>query len=79
MAENVKVRVGLQSARELEFEVADGEVVAAELEAAIDSGSGLVWITDTKGERHGIAVGKVAFVEVEGGATRPGIGFFPHE
>ncbi len=78
MIETVKVRIGLQSARELELDVEDGDAVAEQLEAATaDNGAGIVWITDAKGNRHGIAIEKLAFVEVEGEATRPGIGFTP--
>ncbi len=79
MIETVKVRIGLQSARELELDVEDGDAVAEQLESARNNGAGIVWITDAKGNRHGIAIEKLAFVEVEGEATRPGIGFTPSE
>ncbi|MFQ5554491.1 MAG: DUF3107 family protein [Acidimicrobiia bacterium] len=75
MTDKVKIRIGLESVRELELEVADGDAVAAELEAAIADEADLVWLTDVKGNRHGIAVSKLGFVEIEGESTRPGIGF----
>ena len=70
-----KVRIGVQSARELELEVEDGVAVAEQLEAALEAGGGISWIVDSRGDRHGIAIGKLAFVQVEGGADRRGVGF----
>ncbi len=75
MADTVKVRIGLQSVRELELEVEDGTAIADELQTAVNNGASLVWVTDAKGNRHGIAVSKLAFVEVEGDENRPGVGF----
>ena len=75
MADTVKVRIGLQSVRELELEVEDGTAIADELESAVSNGSSLVWVIDAKGNRHGIAVSKLAFVEVESDEYRPGVGF----
>ena len=75
MTDKVKVRIGLESVRELELEVADGDAVAADLEAALAGDVDLVWLTDVKGNRHGIAVSKLGFVEIDGDETRPGVGF----
>ncbi len=70
-----KVRIGVQSARELELEVEDGEEVARQLETALGSGEALSWVVDSKGDRHGIAIDKLAFVQIEGEAARKGVGF----
>ncbi len=70
-----KVRIGVQAARELELEVEDGEAVVEQLEAALDAGEAISWIVDTRGDRHGIAMGKLVFVQVEGEADRRGVGF----
>ena len=76
MTDTVKVRIGLEGARELELDVEDGEEVAANLEAALSSG-GIVWVVDAKGDRHGINADKLAFVEVQGEDRGSGIGFAP--
>jgi len=75
MATSVKVRIGVQGARELEIEVADPEVIRAELEKAIAGGQGVVWVTDTKGNRFGLVTKKLAFVQIDDGTYRTGIGF----
>ncbi len=72
MSDTVKVRIGVQSARELELDVVDGGAVVKQLEGATDW---MVWIEDSKGRRYGVVVEKVAFVEVESGAGRQGVGF----
>ena len=70
-----KVRIGVQSARELELEVEDGEAVAEQLEAALNAGEAISWLVDARGDRHGIAISKLVFVQVEGEADRRGVGF----
>ena len=79
MADPTKVRIAMQSVRELELEVDDGETVASELEAAVGNGEGMVWVVDSKGSRHGIAVDKLAFVVVDSPEERPGVGFSAKE
>jgi hypothetical protein len=76
MSDTVKVRIGLEGARELEIDVEDGEAVAATLEAGLAAG-GIVWVVDAGGDRHGIAVDKLAFVEVQGDDSSSGVGFGP--
>ncbi len=41
MANSVRMRIGLQGARELEFEVEDAEASRTAIEEAIDAGSAL--------------------------------------
>ncbi len=74
MSDNVKVRIGVQAARELEFEVEDPAALVADVEAAIAAG-GLLWVTDVKGERHGLVAEKIIFLEVDKGKNGPGVGF----
>jgi len=76
MIDTVKVRIGLEGARELEIDVEDGEATAATLEAGLASG-GIVWVVDAKGDRHGVAVDKLAFVVVQADQTGGGVGFSP--
>jgi hypothetical protein len=71
----VKVRIGLDGARELEFDVPDGETLVKDVETAITRGDTLMWVTDARGDRHGVAVAKIAFVEVEGEKAAGGVGF----
>jgi len=74
MDETVTVRFGIASARELEIEVEPGQDIAKEFENALSAGTQLLWISDALGHRHGIVMGKVAFIEVES-ATKRDVGF----
>ena len=75
MAEPTKVRIAVEAARELEFEVEDADAMVAALEAAIAAGDEMAWIVDHEGDRHGIRVGRLAFIEIEGGDHQTGVGF----
>lgn len=75
MSETTKVRVGVQSARELELEVDDPDAVKKTIETAMASGDSVVWLTDTRGHQFGIVVDKLVFVEVEYAKGKPGVGF----
>jgi hypothetical protein len=67
----MRVRIGLAMApREIEIEVEDPDSLASDIEQALAEGKDLVWVTDATGQRHGIAVGKVAFVEIEAGESK---------
>jgi hypothetical protein len=59
------MRIGLQSVRELEIEVDDAEAVIEAINAAMAGGDPVAWIRDTKGTRHGLAVDKVAFIQID--------------
>lgn len=73
MSNGGKMRIGVEGARELEIEVADLEAAAADLEKGLSDDS-IVWITDSKGDRHGIVGRRLAFVEVEEKSDRS-VGF----
>ncbi len=75
MADTTKIRIAQQMARELEFEVDDADAVVDSIEKAMAADDDLVWIIDSKGNRHGIAVAKIAFVEVEAEDNGSGVGF----
>lgn len=75
MSKPVRVRVGMASAREIEIEVAEGEKLAADFEQAVTDQQSIFWITDAKGHKHGVVTAKVAFLEIENGEERAGIGF----
>lgn len=73
MSNGGKMRIGVEGARELEIEVEDYEAAVADLEKGLADGS-LVWITDNKGDRHGVVAGRLAFVEIESNDDRS-VGF----
>ena len=75
MSNGGKMRIGVEGARELELEVDDFDVAVGSLEDALADGS-IVWITDSKGDRHGVVGGRLAFVEIESSNDRSvGFGF----
>ena len=59
------MRIGLQSVREIDLEVEDADEVIATITAAMTAEDPFAWVTDTKDTRHGIAVDKVAFIQVD--------------
>ena len=73
MANAGKLRIAMEGARELELDVDDIEAAVATLEAGVEDES-IVWLTDSKGDRHGVVGGRLAFVEVEETSDRS-IGF----
>ena len=73
MSNHGKMRIGVEGAREIEIEVEDLDAAAADLEAGVGSDS-IVWITDSKGDRHGIVTARLAFIEVESASDRS-VGF----
>ena len=75
MADATKVRIAVEASRELEFEVKDPDKMAKAIEKALTAGDKIVWIEDAKGDRHGIRVANLAFVEIEGEDKRSGVGF----
>ena len=73
MANSGKMRIGVEGARELEIDVEDIDAAVAALEKGVKDES-MVWITDSKGDRHGVVGGRLAFVVVEASDDRS-IGF----
>ncbi|HEY2811967.1 MAG TPA: DUF3107 domain-containing protein [Acidimicrobiales bacterium] len=73
------VRIGVTyNPREIEIELADDaepDTVKGALEQAITDGHGIFWLTDRKGRQVGIAVEKLAWVELGSGADLGRIGF----
>ena len=55
--------------------LADGDALIKDVETAIKKGEDLMWVTDARSDRHGLAVGKIAFVQVEGEKAAGGVGF----
>lgn len=72
----MQVRIGIvQSPKEIDIDLADddGNSVVDQITEAI-SGQAMLWLTDRRGRRIGIASDKVAYVEVgaESGDRRVG-------
>jgi hypothetical protein len=74
MSSTHTVRIGVKSARELELEVDDPAAVSDAYEAVLNGKDTILWITDTREHRFGIAVESIAFIEIERPADR-GVGF----
>jgi hypothetical protein len=75
MSDTTKIRIALQMARELEFDVEDADAAVSDIEKAMADGGDLVWVIDAKGHRHGVAIDKIAFLEVEAKGKPGGVGF----
>ena len=73
MANAGKLRIALEGARELEVDVDDVDAAVTDLEEGV-ADEAIVWLTDSKGDRHGIVGGRLAFVIVESSGDRS-IGF----
>ena len=70
------VRIGLSMApREIEIDIEDGAGLADDIEQALAADQAMVWVTDSQGTKHGLAVAKIAFIEFESDESKPGIGF----
>lgn len=67
----MRVRIGLaDTGTDIDIEVEDVDAFVKELEAAIESSAALMWVEDPERGRFGIAVGKIAYVHVEGEKAR---------
>ena len=75
----VDVRIGVTfSPREIELELADdadGDALRSQVEGAIAGGQGVLWLTDRKGRQVGVAVDKLAWIELGTGTDKGRIGF----
>ncbi|HWE57778.1 MAG TPA: DUF3107 domain-containing protein [Acidimicrobiales bacterium] len=73
------VRIGVvQSPKELELELPDGTdaaEIAAQVEKAVGSESGVLWLTDRKGRRVGIPSARIAYVELGTASEDRRVGF----
>jgi hypothetical protein len=74
MTKKHTVRIGVKSARELELEVDDPQEVSTSFEKALKGKDSVLWITDTRDHRFGIAIDSIAFIEIERPDDR-GVGF----
>ena len=73
------VRIGVtQAPREITVEIPDDErdAVTASIEAALAGAVDVLWLTDKKGRKVGVAAAKIAFIEIgtSDGDRRMGFG-----
>jgi hypothetical protein len=75
----VDVRIGVvQSPKEIEVEMPEGtdaDKITAQVEAAIGSESGILWLTDRRGRRVGIPSARIAYVELNASSDERRVGF----
>jgi hypothetical protein len=75
---SMEVRIGVvHTPKELTLELDDNvEDALRTIDKALKGGEAMVWLTDSKGRRVGIALEKLAYIEVESeeGAKRVGFG-----
>jgi len=73
------VRIGVvQSPREIEVEMPDGtdaDKVAKQIEAALGSEGGILWLTDRRGRRVGVPSSRIAYVELSTASEDRRVGF----
>ena len=73
------VRIGItHTPKELEVEMpedTDRDAVVSEIEKMLETGEGVLWLTDRKGRRIGVPVVKVAYVEVGAPSSERRVGF----
>ena len=73
----MEVSIGVvYTSKELSVEV-DGspDDVIAKVDAAVKDGSPVLWLTDSKGRRVGVAVDKIAYVEIAAEDAHHRVGF----
>lgn len=73
------VRIGVvQSPKEIEVEMPDGtdaEKLKKEIESALGSENGVLWLTDRKGRRVGVPSPRIAYVELSSATEERRVGF----
>jgi hypothetical protein len=74
----VEVRIGItQSPKEIDLEMPDGATPASVKENVTEAiaAGGVLWLTDRKGRQYGVAVERLAYVEIGAVADGRRIGF----
>lgn len=75
----MEVRIGVtHTPKELEVELADDTdraTLMGDIEQALTNENGVLWLTDRRGRRVGVPVGRVAYVEVGSPHDERRVGF----
>ena len=73
------VRIGVvQSPKEIELELpegADADELTKQVEAAVGSETGVLWLVDRKGRRVGVPASRIAYVELNTVSDERRVGF----
>ena len=73
------VRIGItHTPKELEVEMPEDtnrDTLVKEIEKMLDTGDGVLWLTDRRGRKVGVPVAKVAYVEVGAPSSERRVGF----
>ncbi len=73
------VRIGVvQSPTEIELELPEGTdagQISAQVEEALGSETGILWLTDRKGRRVGVPAARIAYVELNTTSDERRVGF----
>ncbi len=73
----VLARIGVADTdRVIEIDIDDHEAFVTEIEEAFATGKLMFWITDVRGRRVGLPLGRIGFVDVETAGERS-VGFSP--
>jgi hypothetical protein len=73
----MELKIGVvYTPRELVVETNDdGDSIAKKIDDALAGGSGMLWLTDTKGRRVGVPTDKIAYVEIGSDESERRVGF----
>lgn len=77
---HVEVRIGVQQAKEIEVETAEGtdrDKLVADIEAVLADDTRVLWLTDKRGRTVGVPAAKVAYIEIDPAADERRVGFGP--
>lgn len=73
------VRIGVtQTPKEIEVELPEGtdaDAVVGQIDKALASENGILWLTDRRGRRVGVPAAKVAYVELDTASEERRVGF----
>jgi hypothetical protein len=75
---DVDVRIGVVQAKEIELELPDGAdatEIADQVEAAVGSEEGVLWLTDRRGRKVGVPSARIAYVEFNATSDERRVGF----
>jgi hypothetical protein len=74
----VEVRIGVTHAKELQVELADDtdrDALVKDITGSLSDDDNVLWITDRRGRSVAVPASKVAYVEIDSGATERRVGF----
>jgi uncharacterized protein DUF3107 len=78
----VDVRIGVTyTPKEIDIEMAedtDPDAIIHQVDEALATESGVLWLTDRKGRRVGVPANKVAYIEIDSATEERRVGFGVH-